>query len=262
MRFIYLDEAGTSRPEPVSVVAGPIVNADTQYVALERAITQALTKVPERHRARGFVPHAKSIFHGEGDLRDGWDRASRRALVRELVGIAPSLGVPVAVGMCRRALAVEASHAAQPHDVHHMLAFGLCVGHADRQIVIEGKPNEVAAAVVENAPRQQSLAQTFAKMKADGIVFVMQHGGDGSALGEAETVRFTVERIRDAPHFVPKTSSPLLWLADATAFAVARYLSGDESAADVRGVYAHPCFTAFRSHGLRDFGSVVMGSCT
>ncbi|MGX4773891.1 hypothetical protein ACWAUC_29290 [Bradyrhizobium guangdongense] len=46
MRYIYMDEAGTSAKEPVSVVVGIILHADRQYVNAEARLDEALKLVP------------------------------------------------------------------------------------------------------------------------------------------------------------------------------------------------------------------------
>ena len=70
MKFVYLDEAGISRHEPVTVVAGIIVDGDGQYKALERRIGELIKKhVPPERLTPGFCFHAKELVHGGKTFR-------------------------------------------------------------------------------------------------------------------------------------------------------------------------------------------------
>lgn len=75
LRYIYIDEAGTSAKEPVTVVAGVIVDADTQYVAAEQKVASLLETVPAQHRNAAFPPHAKAIFQARRICE--WDGIGR-----------------------------------------------------------------------------------------------------------------------------------------------------------------------------------------
>lgn len=47
MRFIYMDEAGTSAHEPVTVVVGVIIHADTQWVSAADLIRYHFQAIPK-----------------------------------------------------------------------------------------------------------------------------------------------------------------------------------------------------------------------
>jgi hypothetical protein len=214
-------------------VAGLIVDADTQYVAAEQKLEKLLETVPSQHRNASFVPHAKSIFHGEGKLREGWSWADRRIFLRSLVAIGPELGAPVCMGMVRRETPLDKSTGLSLTDYHHMFAFGLCVAHADRYVVERGRPNEVTTLVAENIPKKEGiLRNAFQILKKRPLAVNMQHWT--SSITEPPSIKhYSISTIRDTPHFVAKQGSPLLWIADACAFGFARYLSGGSFGAEL-----------------------------
>lgn len=86
VRFVYLDEAGTSAKEPVTVVAGIIVHADTQWRPAEADVNRIVKDmVPERYK-ENFVFHATEIW-GSRKFRDGWDRNDRTAFLKEMMSV-------------------------------------------------------------------------------------------------------------------------------------------------------------------------------
>ena len=70
MRFLFMDEAGTSgaEHESVRVVVSILVNADTQLMQVEAALREALGAVPSQF-AKKFVFHADDIWSANpGDV--------------------------------------------------------------------------------------------------------------------------------------------------------------------------------------------------
>ena len=61
MRFIYMDEAGTSEQEPVTIVVGLIVDADNQLASAETAMNDVLGSVPRKFQ-KDFVFHATDVW--------------------------------------------------------------------------------------------------------------------------------------------------------------------------------------------------------
>jgi hypothetical protein len=261
LRYIYIDEAGTSAQEPTTIVAGIIVDADSQYVAVEQKVAELLQTVPEQHRNNPeFIPHAKSIFHGEDGLREGWDRADRRAFITRLIAIAPQLGIPVCIGLARRTTPLAPGLPISLLDHHHMLAFSFCIAHADRYIVECGRPEEVATLVAENIPeRERQLSQAFQSIKEKPISLNMEHGSERSFNPDRMNVTYTVTRIRDTPHFVAKWQNSLLWIADACAFAYARHLSGGSFGAELVRPIRVPQFDAQWADPGRLVASLIVG---
>lgn len=124
VRYIYIDEAGTSAKEPVSVVVGVIINADTQWRLAERELNNVFDRfVPSQFR-ENFVFHAKEIW-GSPKYRDGWPIEKRLKFLRRVMKIPRNLRVPIALGIQRRG-SIQG-----PPEMDHLMAFAMCVGRAD-----------------------------------------------------------------------------------------------------------------------------------
>jgi hypothetical protein len=80
MRFVYVDEAGTSAEEPVTVVVGVIAHADKQVMFAEGAINEVLGAVPPKFKD-GFVFHAKDVW-GNERYRSDWSMADRLVFLK------------------------------------------------------------------------------------------------------------------------------------------------------------------------------------
>lgn len=260
MHYVYVDEAGTKANDPVRVVAGIIVEADLQYPVVEQEIDSLLQTVPERHRRKpGFVLHAKSIFHGEEGLREDWDWTARRQLVKNLVLLPLRLRIPVCMGLARTAIPLDPGYGLSLVDHHHMIAFSLCVAHADRYVVEHGRPKEVVTLVVENIPeRERFLRAAFDMLRQQGKRVPMHHVTP-SEWGLAETVEYRITGVKDGPHFVSKVNGPLLWIADACAFALARYLSDGSFGADLCGPILSSPIQRFHGEKDRLLASGIVG---
>ena len=101
VRFAYLDEAGVSNPkqEPILVVAGVLVHADTKWKPLERRLRSLAQEcVPAEHLA-DFRFHAKDLFHGSGFFpRDKWSMEDRFRVLEELATLPAEFDLPVVYG--------------------------------------------------------------------------------------------------------------------------------------------------------------------
>ena len=62
MRFIFMDEAGISEHEPVTVVVGVIAHADAHLLPAEALVNEILGAIPTSLRQE-FVFSAKNIFN-------------------------------------------------------------------------------------------------------------------------------------------------------------------------------------------------------
>ncbi len=246
VRFIYLDEAGTSAKEPVSVVAGIILHADTQYGAAEDALHAVMQTVPSQYRS-GFHFHAKSVW-GDPRYRDGWSLAERTSFLKNVMSIPRKLKIPVVMGMVRRDAPPipGVTEFMKEEQFHHMMAFSGCIRRADKYIREHAPPSEIATIVAEDIPEMRSfLRDMLALDRIDGYAPIIDRAHLKMTKHEDTTGIFRqeqalgVKRIRDTVHFASKDDSPLLQLADACAFAFRRFLShqtsGQEFAEAVTG---------------------------
>ena len=89
VRLVYLDESGTSNPEqePVLVVAGVIVNADQDWLGLDRHLKSIMRKRLPEDLSTGIF-HAKDIWHGEKKFyRAKWPLTKRMEIISDLAAI-------------------------------------------------------------------------------------------------------------------------------------------------------------------------------
>ncbi|MBS9720032.1 DUF3800 domain-containing protein [Tianweitania sp. BSSL-BM11] len=243
MRYLYVDEAGTSYPEPVSVVACVIVDADAQFVAAEEALKIAFEQVPEEFR-EGYHFHAKSVW-ADSKYRTVWQLSDRISFLKEVMSIPRLLKMPVAVGAVRRSCIVPAGIADNKTTVvqfHHTMAFAYCIGRADKYIRDHCPPNEVATIVSEDVPEMRrflrgalnGLRNSPVTISTKNVRPTAEERKRGIIYQETEQA---VTRVRDTVHFASKEDSPLLQLADACAFAFRRALSDQKMGLDfVRSV--------------------------
>lgn len=50
LRYLFMDEAGTSAPEPVTVVVALIADADNHVMSAEALVLEILAGVPPQHK--------------------------------------------------------------------------------------------------------------------------------------------------------------------------------------------------------------------
>lgn len=134
MRYVFVDEAGTSVRERVTVVVGLIVDADRQLLRAEAAVREVLGGVPATFR-KGFIFHASEIW-GHSRYRELWGLPDRLALLRGMMRLPIKLDIPIAVAIVRRThgqpLRVSASKSLSAAQQDHLIAFHACVARADK----------------------------------------------------------------------------------------------------------------------------------
>jgi hypothetical protein len=174
VRYIYIDEAGTSANEPVTIVLGIIVDADAHWKIGEGRLAQLIETVPESLRPN-FVSHATAIW-GSPKYRECWTREDRLKFLHAMMGIPRSIGLPIAFGMVRRSLPVRTDIGnLSPAQIHHVWAFLYCVARADQYLRDYGQSNEVATVVAENVPEMQRFLKGIPKHLAENPVSFSPH---------------------------------------------------------------------------------------
>lgn len=230
MRFIYTDEAGTSANEPVTVVVGLIVHADTQWTPAVAKISEAMTKVPSQFQ-KAFIFHAKSIW-GSQEYRPAWSKEDRAAFLMQMMAIPRMTGIATAYGLFFRdgeiREDIDLSNMTR-EQYQHTQAFATCMASADQYITDFAAPNEIATVVAENIPEMhKNLKEATLQLRA-GILNVSNAHLTQKFVNDSSSaqrpINLSIRRIVDDIHFSPRESSPLLWLADAVAFGLRRYFS-------------------------------------
>jgi hypothetical protein len=244
MRYIYLDEAGTSAKEPVSVVAGVIVHPDDQWRIVHQEMERLFDEYVPAKLRDGFIFHAADIFNG-GRFRDEWFGDSRWKLLTEFSSIPRRFGLPICYSMCRRdsmSKEVYESVSSRPlqlaaHEFDHLLAFSDCAASADKYMRTNTPEHEVATLIVENVDRMRRYLKTSLDLLRRQTMRLLpehiRHDVSDITTDKIQTgVEIRVSRIIDCVHFAAKRDAPLLQLADAAAFVIRRWVTngsrGDE----------------------------------
>jgi hypothetical protein len=235
MRFIFMDEAGTSENEPVTIVVGLIVNADEQLMFAESAVEDVLGSVPKKFRD-GFVFHATESWSSP-KYREDWAMADRLELIKAMMALPKRLKLPISLAMVRRSASSEVSEDLQlkgittSSQLHHIQAFWMCISRADRYIRNHADLKEVGTVACEDVPEMRKFLKTIPKglynaplILAPGMLGLTLEEKRLGYMTQSSEV-FRVSRIRRSVHFVQKQDDPLLQLADACAFGFRRYFS-------------------------------------
>lgn len=238
MRFIYVDEAGVSAAEPVTVVVGVVVHADNHWKVAESRIKQILDAFVPAEQRPGFIFHAKEMYSGGKQVdRRKWDLGRRIAFIKEMVALPRQLGMAIAMGMVRRdspnlTFSPQMLKAAKlsKEQYQHMVAFWYCTGRADKYLRDHIPSEEVATIVAEDAPdMRQFLRKALEVLRLNPIslppiALIPTKIEEATGVITQETEQ-KASRIVDTVHFAEKKMAFLLQLADACAFSFRRYFS-------------------------------------
>lgn len=242
VRYIYVDEAGTAANEPVTVVVGIVVHADTQWLSASECLRALRDSVPDRHR-EGFILHAKSIW-GNPKYREGWELKERVNFLQAAMSIPRLTGIAVAYGIAKRSKKSPINNLS-PAKYDHMRAFEICIAKADECIRSFGQPGELATVIAEDVPEIKRLLRWFVQFLKEHPLHIPAVGLTRTdaqiASGEfADGTTFQVERVVDAVHFVSKADGPLLQIANSCAFGMRRFYSEQSYGADfARAIFAN-----------------------
>lgn len=235
MRYVFMDEAGTSAPEPVTVVVGLIANADQHVMRAEALVAEALGAVPEKFRP-GFVFHATQVF-GDKEFQKDWSLTDRLSLLYAMMSIPKRLEMAVCVsanwrnavdyGDAPRGIGISA------FQFDHLSAFMNCVAVCDRGLRQHAGVNEVAAIVAEDVPEMRRLLKRVPQMLREQPYhiepsYLRRTDRDNAAGYSSQSGDLRVTRIRDAVHFVDKDADPLVQVADACAYGCRRYFAQEK----------------------------------
>lgn len=244
MRFIYVDEAGISEHELVTVVAGVLVHADSQWIPAARRVAELHQTVPEKFRS-GFVSHAKRIW-GSKEYRDGWPQDARLKFLCDMMAIPWNYGLTLAwATMPRSYVSGPIPPGYSKEQYQHAVAFGTCMGAADKYIREFGLPGELATVVAEDTESARGHLRTslqIVRARPDAITGKLVRVSDSPLLrfrrGADDGIDIRVCRIVDNIHFSAKNEAILLQIADACAFGLRRYHSKQSTGIEfLRAIY-------------------------
>jgi hypothetical protein len=240
VRFVYLDESGISTNEPITVVAGVIVDADKQWRDVAGYVATLIEEyVPKEHRF-GFVFHAKELFHGSHIFDPKkYPPTRRREALKRLIEIPARFGLATVYGYSDK-VHLKAFHQQHPgkhrqkftvqvQALHHAMTYSYCAIAAERYMRDRARPEEIATLVAENNDVSNRTIKT------------LHHILRGWNLDSKEAQHFRdiggeylpLRKIVDFVHFAQKNEAFLLQLADACAFVYRCYLEGKSEASDL-----------------------------
>lgn len=225
MYFVYMDEAGTSANEPVTVVAGIILHADLQWKVAFEELQNVLDRFVPASLRKGFIFHAKDIWNG---YRGEWNFEDRRQLVAEVASIPRRIGAAISLGKVRRDASSVEFEGLKHHELQHITAFTLAVSEANKFIRKRAAIGEVAALIAEDVHNLRKELRTSLSVDADiisndNLRKTQLEEAMGSHPAPAEFGG--IDQIIDTIHFVEKDGAPLLQIADACAFSFRRYFA-------------------------------------
>lgn len=235
--YIYSDEAGTSFPEPVTVVVGIIVHADNNWLTALHELQMAINKHVPDYIKEDFFFHAKDIWSGYRDYDRVWPRSARAKFIGAVAAIPRKLKMAIAIGKVRRDFDFPIDpKLVSLSDFHHSMAFAGCMGRANKYVRDWGMPNEVATVVAEGVPKKQKTLKAMFRVQPNVPMtnqYVIPTYQDKAAGKILQTNSGPIDRIIDTIHFVEKREAPLLQIADACAFSFRRYFADQEYGCDL-----------------------------
>jgi hypothetical protein len=262
VRYIFIDEAGISAKETVTVVVGIIAHADEHVMSAEALALETLNGVPRGLRD-GFTFSAKNVFGDEAHQQAGWSLTDRLDLLSGMMSIPRRIGMAISIGVAWRGTiecTEEEKKRYRPEQWDHFRAFTTCVARADRGIRQHAGPREVATIVAEDVPELKGLLKSVPHMlRTKGTVFPSSHmrltETDQAAGHLTQSGDMRVERIRNSVHFVEKNEDPLVQVADACAYGFRRYFEGQKFGVEfARAIVGD-------ENALKDFGPPSGGGC-
>lgn len=241
VRYIFVDEAGTSAREKVSVVVGIIANADDHVMSAEALALEVLRGVPFKFR-EGFKFSAKQIF-GDEKFQADWSLTDRLDLLYQMMSVPRRIGMATVVGAHWRgatpweqAINFDETYGkwglTHP-EIDHFNAFRMCIAVADRTIRRYAGAREVATVVAEDHPTMKEHLKKIPRLLRDNAsVLKPEHfrrtESDIAAGHLTQSGDVRVERIRNSVHFVEKEEDPLVQVADACAYGFRRFFNKEK----------------------------------
>jgi hypothetical protein len=220
VRCIYLDEAGISAKEPIVLIAGVIVHADTQWKALEERLGDIIDGIAQGIRPRPIL-HAKDLYHGAGKFtRDKYQKEQRWETLEKVLALPRELTIPIVFGWLRQD-PDDPLKGRSPKDAaiySQALASCFCLIEAEKFMRENAGPNEVALLIAEDNPVAKKAVRKVQHLLRDQLSL--------KVFPEIAHGALPLTKIVDTIHFAEKTNSVLLQLADACAFIVRRHISG------------------------------------
>lgn len=129
MRLAFLDEAGTSKFEPVAVVCGVLVDGNKQQADVEEHLEMLVKKnIPEVDQ-EGFSFHLTELWSGSGYFKDKnkWPLKLRVPIMMDLSNIPQTFSIPILSGFSVKedvpTFEIKPGVKLNKEDIYHAVAF-------------------------------------------------------------------------------------------------------------------------------------------
>lgn len=219
VRLIYADESGISATDPMCVVAGVIVDADSQWIPVTTHIKELVCEFIPIEDQFNFSFHAKEVFGGTGKVFQ--DRAKyplklRCEILRRLLEVPNRFHLPVAYGCLdkrverQRPVEKEKPHEREAFD--HAIAFSFCAVAAESFMRDYADPREIATMHSENNATTRDMVRLARRSLAGRTKLNL-----AERMGEHAQRYLPISRIVDEVSFFEKDDAFLLQLADVCA---------------------------------------------
>lgn len=234
MKLIFIDEAGVSAVEPVTVVVGLIADADKHVFGAEQMVKECLRAVPS-HIRKNFVFHSAEIFNDASKHKE-WVPEDRLQLLESMMSIPKKIGMSITLSVFWRN-SVDLSDQSKDIGIsssqfEHLIAFSECLTVSDAGIRRHGRPLELAMAIAEDVEQMRRYLRVIPRGD-EGLYLSKEHLRKTSKDKEAKYITqsgdIRIERIRNPVHFVKKSEDLIVQIADACAFGFRRYFSENDA---------------------------------
>jgi hypothetical protein len=248
MYYIYTDEAGTSAPEPWTIVVAVVVKDNLRESIIERMDKLKDEFVPACFRT-GFVSHGKEIFNDtKRKYRSCWSPADRTEFLRRLMALpSETLGMGFAWAAVSRScdlppIDVDGRIVKRRDKVQHAYAFAYCMSRADRIVRRLGNDSASAQIIAEDVDGSSLLQRAVGSLRrAPHFLPIEWAINPEHELVDGElpkSIEVGIRRIEGKPDFREKGVDPILEVADACAFGFRRYAEGRTFGEDfIRAIY-------------------------
>lgn len=222
MRFVFLDEGGISRDEPIAVVGGVFVHGDEQLIPLEDHLERLVRKhIPEKDW-EGFYFHAKDIWNNKKYFSDKekWPWEKRAAILDDLADIPKALQIPILFSSAHkeRLLQPHMSLGISEHEksvTAHAMVFSSCLISAEEHMGAIW-PDEVAQIVSEdNRDARANIKEVHSLLRNPAALIRAEIAQPGA---------LPLRRVRGPVLFAEKSEFRALQLADFCTFMIRRRL--------------------------------------
>lgn len=220
--FVYLDEAGINKGDPVTVVSGPIIESRRAISVLNHMRMRFGQLLPLDELPDDFVISAKDLFHGTKSFKDEvkWPVERRFELLDAILEVPRLFHLTIVLGWVRREAINDAGLSSKERVMAvHATAYMLAAAPVELHMRDHTGWDSVATMVVENNTDTRSAVQNMQR-KLRSPKYVREQ------LDPQLRPYFPMTRVLEDPLFAEKAWSNLMLLGDACSFSICRWLSG------------------------------------